>query len=305
VSMKRFCLAFSVIAAVALLQVVMISAAQAGPVYPHLYVAVDDRQTIPSGTYAGLTNPNANRLSFLYAHSYDNPASNHFHGIGLYSYTGPNLGASTAVTDTSTNNTIPEPSYLGTDPTKALQLTAGTGAYAGRLATSLSETAGNTFDGTAIRFYATLNNTGNQGEQVLYNSGQPRYRSSLVNGAGLGLNILVELVSITPGLTVGDANGNAILSNVGDTFSIGTGDSISFNPVFFTDLNAAPGMYSAEFRLRDANEASTPVADRVLQSGRFGFAAAVTVPEPGTFALFAIVGGAVGGGIIRRRMKAA
>jgi hypothetical protein len=32
--------------------------------------------------------PNANRLTFLYAHAEDDPTANHFHTVGFWSYTG-------------------------------------------------------------------------------------------------------------------------------------------------------------------------------------------------------------------------
>ncbi len=46
------------------------------------YVGVDGLASVTSGTFAGLANPNAGRLTFLFDHG------NHFHGIGAYSYTG-------------------------------------------------------------------------------------------------------------------------------------------------------------------------------------------------------------------------
>ena len=56
----------------------------------HYFVAVDSLETLTSGTYVGLPNPNYGRLTFLFAHpSVEDPSSSHFHAIGAYSYTGP------------------------------------------------------------------------------------------------------------------------------------------------------------------------------------------------------------------------
>ncbi len=56
------------------------------------YVGRDVRPTMVGGAYDGLPNPNFNRVTFLYAHTYPaDPANNHYHSKGTYSYTGPNL----------------------------------------------------------------------------------------------------------------------------------------------------------------------------------------------------------------------
>jgi hypothetical protein len=270
-------------------------AAQAGPVYPHLFIAIDDRAVNPSGTYAGLVNPNAGRLSLLYGHSYeDTPLSNHFHGIGIYSYTGP--AASPTVVDTSTNNSIPEPSSLaGGGP--RLSLTAGTGAYAGFLRSSLGPTSANAYEGTGIRTYASLNGSVAPGEAELYNSGVGRWRNTMS-----GATVAMELVSVTAGLRIGDEAGNLLLDSAGDLFTLGAGDTLTFAPVFFTDANATPGVYNAEFRLRD----TTGTAG---ESGRFSFSFQVAaVPETGTLPMAACAVPGLGLlllGVTRRRRHGA
>jgi hypothetical protein len=90
--------------------------------------------------------------------------------------------------------------------------------------------------------------------------------------------LALELVSISPGLNIADAEGNPILEQVGDRQVIGEGNDADFEylPVFWVDAAAEPGRYSAEFRLVDVNEAEgrTPFPS----SGRFSFA--FRVPEP-------------------------
>ncbi len=44
------------------------------------YVGLDGFEILSTGTYAGLENPNYNRLTFLYVHRNENrPESSHFH----------------------------------------------------------------------------------------------------------------------------------------------------------------------------------------------------------------------------------
>ena len=56
--------------------------------YEHFYIGVDGFDLLQSGNYAGLENPNSGRLTFLYSHVEEDPTTNHFHGIGSYSYSG-------------------------------------------------------------------------------------------------------------------------------------------------------------------------------------------------------------------------
>jgi hypothetical protein len=56
--------------------------------YEHFYIGVDSFDVLQSGDYAGLENPNSDRLTFLYSHVEEDPTTNHFHGIGSYSYSG-------------------------------------------------------------------------------------------------------------------------------------------------------------------------------------------------------------------------
>src|SRR5690349_3565 len=88
-----------------------------------LYIGYDGLSTVASGTYAGLSNPNLNRLTLLLDHG------DHFHGIGAYSYTGP--ATSPTILPTNTNNRIPEIS----SKEEPLPLTHGGGLYADTLRT--------------------------------------------------------------------------------------------------------------------------------------------------------------------------
>src|SRR5690348_16557896 len=64
------------------------------------YIGYDSLAAVASGTYAGLSNPNVDRLTLLFDHG------NHFHGIGAYSYSGS--ASAPVVLSTNANNRIPE-----------------------------------------------------------------------------------------------------------------------------------------------------------------------------------------------------
>lgn len=244
--------------------------------YEHYYVGIDGRQTIATGTYAGLANPNYQRLTFLFPHLEPDPTSNHFHGLGAYSYEGD--PASPTVVSTSTNNRIPEP----WTNLPALDLLPGTGVFSDRRISSRTE---NEYSNLKIGSIKSLEaDLGEPAINNLYNSSEGRWTGSLGN-AQIGW----QLVSITPGLGVADAQGNDLFSGVGDTYALGTGDSIDFTPIFYTSKSAPLGNYSATFRLVDlgTGEGYTPV----LESGTFSYDFKA-VPEPltilGTSAAFAM-----------------
>ncbi|MCS6289275.1 MAG: hypothetical protein H8K10_09895 [Nitrospira sp.] len=112
--------------------VVVVGLACGGAVSVHAsmleyYVGVEGLQTIASGTYAGLNNPNHGRLTFLFAHPNETPPStSHYHSIGAWSYSGP--AGNPVVNTTNANNRIPE-ILSGQAP---LPLVPGQGAQAGR-----------------------------------------------------------------------------------------------------------------------------------------------------------------------------
>ena len=251
------------------------------------YVGVDTSQEVAFGTYIGLDNPNFNRLTFLFNHAnYDNVQSSHYHSIGRYTYTGP--ADNPTVVSTNANNRLPE-TYTG----DVLNLVAGSGAYAGKLVSGIDDGS----DSDAFAEYGRLQmrmtdsvpltdgfgplgqagttNVGNAAFYLFNASGQ-----SYIDPVG-GADIELELVGLTPGLSVGDASGNVLMDDVGDTAELfdGTG---GFEPTFFTDASAAPGVYSASFQLNDDS-------GTYLSSGTFHFDFTV-VPEPSSLAVLGVAG---------------
>jgi hypothetical protein len=82
-------------------------------------------QTIDSGEFSGLANPNGNRLTFLYAHpNEETPANNHYHPKRVFRYQ-PGTAASPVI-ETNPSNYLPE----GSNP--PLVMTAGSGLYDGK-----------------------------------------------------------------------------------------------------------------------------------------------------------------------------
>jgi len=249
------------------------------------YVGVDDLSTITSGTYAGLPNPNHNRLTLLYAHHYDDaPASNHYHSKAIKVYTGANLGSATEVV-TSTSDFMPE----GSSP--PIRLSPGVGAFAGKLVSNpYTDPADANFHVSDFQMKSTRSLAGfaaGTGETHLFGSSGGRWDSAFDDA-----DLHLTLVSVTPGLKVGGPAALDIgLTAPGDELHLGTPDaSLSFTPTFYTDAAAAPGIYEATFRLTD--EASI-----FGSSGDFRFRLQV-VPEPGTLVLIPAVAMAL---LARRR----
>jgi hypothetical protein len=87
------------------------------------YVAIDTNFVIASGPYAGLTNPNAGRLTLLLDHG------DHFHSIGAYSLTGS--AAAPVVQPTNANNRLPETYTRTGSDSDAIPLVEGSGSFAG------------------------------------------------------------------------------------------------------------------------------------------------------------------------------
>lgn len=235
--------------------------------YEHLYIGVDGFDLLRTGTYAGLENPNYNRLTFLYAHLEEDPTTNHFHGIGTYSYFGS--ADNPVINSTNTNNRIPEISS-GLPP---ITLQPGTGMYADRLVSMPTQ---NEYSDLEMEPLAVLQTEDEPAPQYLLNSSSGRWKGSL-DGAVIGL----ELVSISSGLNIANEAGTNILAQVGDTYTIGSGDNFAFTPTFWTNAAAPAGTYSATFRLHDLGNASDRVA--FGDSGTFNLDFQVeSVPEPST-----------------------
>lgn len=227
-----------------------------------LYVALDRLQALASGTYAGLDNPNYNRLTFLFAHREADPTRNHFHGIGTYSYLG-NVD-NTSINSTNANNRIPE-TYTGILP---LQLLPGTGIYADRL---LSTDTHEEYSNLTIASVTSLAGATEADDQYLFNSSGGRWRSPLT-----GTTIGLQLVEISNGLNIANESGENILQSIGDIYTLGGGDDFAFTPTFWTQKTATPGKYSATFKLVD-------LSSNHLESGTFSFDFRVEqVPEPST-----------------------
>ncbi|CUQ68038.1 all3515 family Zur-repressed PEP-CTERM protein [Candidatus Nitrospira inopinata] len=205
------------------------------------YVGIDGRAVIPTGTYAGLDNPNYGRLTFLYAHLNEtDPTRNHYHGIGAYTYSGP--ADAPVINPTNANNRIPE-TYTAQPP---LPLFPGEGVHAGLwvsrpvpgLEYSLLEWAPT----DRIRD-AELGSP----EHYLFHSSGGRWTQSLE-----GTRLALQTVGLTPGLRVMDQTGTTIFTGPGQTYVLGEGDRFSFFPTFYTVL-ADESRYTASFRLIDLN----------------------------------------------------
>jgi hypothetical protein len=212
-----------------------LSASQVRAQMVNLYVGLDTRQTLPSGTYAGLPNPNAGRLTLLHAHTYPYGQfqSGHYHAIGVYSYTGPAGGPS--INDTSAGNAIPE--VYTTLPGNTLVPGQGE-VWQGRL---ISRKTRERYSDLRMRSVHSLAAFGaGSAEHFMFNSSGGTRTAPLTVAS-----ITLELVSKTEGLGIADTEGNPILANVGDRQVIGSGDDANFEylPVFWVEDTAEPGDY--------------------------------------------------------------
>lgn len=245
--------------------------------YEHFYIGVDGFDVLQSGDYAGLENPNYDRLTFLFSHVEEDPTTNHFHGIGSYSYS--SAVDNPTINSTNTNNRIPE-TYTGLPP---LTLQLGTGIHADKLVSTSTEEE---YSNLTIEAVSALQSNEDPGAQYLFNSSDGRWSNSLANAMPS-----LELVSITDGLNIADDQGLNILTEIGDTYTLGSGDDTTFTPTFWTETSAPAGTYSATFRLMDLGNTNN---GSFRESGTFNLDFQVTpVPEPsaflgvGAFALFA------------------
>ena len=224
------------------------------------YIAIDGRNPLAHGTYTGLENPNIGNLTLAYAHwNEENPAINHFHPIGAASYEGPI--ESPTVTSTNTNNRIPE--YFREQAPLSLQ--PGTGDLEGLL---ISGENGEYYSNTTFYSIHDLGAAAEGApEAVMYNSSGGGYAA----GALDGMNLAIEVISMTPGLYLGLEQ----LAEAGDQLVIGGEANLPFEPIFWTAGDAAPGAYTAEFRLIDLSgtfpssgainfDFATPFSDTLL-----------------------------------------
>lgn len=231
--------------------------------HTEFFVGLDNLNVLNRGTYTGLENPNYDRLTFLFAHREEDPTTNHFHGIGAYSYSGLD---SPTVNPTSTSNRIPEV-YTQQPP---LTLLPGKGIYSDRLISGLSNEE---YSNLKIQPITSLKNAPEPEDQYLFNSSNGRWQPSL-EGATIGL----QLASISSGLNIVDSAGVNILKSVGDIYTIGSGDNFD-TPTFWTEAAAPLGTYSATFKLVDLATGNNRTPFK--ESGTFSLDFQVKkVPEP-------------------------
>lgn len=231
------------------------------------YVGVDRLATLSSGTFAGLANPNAGRLTFLLDHG------NHFHSIGAYSYTG--TAAAPVVAGTSTNNRIPELSARTDEASSAIPLQAGTGALAGQWASGPLPSSADGFEYSYLGTASIHSLAGLSAEaDILYNSSGARW-----NTAADDVLVGLKLESISAGLKVA-IDGQLDVFGAGDVITLGSLASFSALPVLYADASAAAGIYTARFSLVNLGSNTA-----VSNSGSFYIDVSVpAVPEPETWA---------------------
>ncbi|MDZ4818473.1 MAG: all3515 family Zur-repressed PEP-CTERM protein [Planctomycetota bacterium] len=240
------------------------------------YVGKDKLPTFASGAYAGLPNPNFDRLTLLIAHG------SHYHRIGDYSYTGtvPNQ----IIQPTSSNNRLPEIS----SGLPGLEMAPGAGLYAGKLVTynSAEEYDDLTFRSTqALDGYAPASP-----EFVLFNSSSQRWNGTLDD-----TNVALQLVSKSAGLGIGTDSLLNVLNNPGDQLVLGDGNSLLSKLNFYVDGATPAGTnFTAQFKLVNLGTSS------IQESGVFNFDLQA-VPEPSSILLSVV--GVIGGGIAVLRRK--
>ncbi len=237
-------------------------------------IGVDGRTTIPSGAYAGLDDPNAGRLTFLYNHG------DHYHAKAAFTYTGPNLGPGTEVT-VSPSNYVPEGSAA------PFELTPGMGVFSGLyISGSMPPLEG---AGIEIGSVESLRGFGpDADESILLNSSVGRWNGSIADA-----ELAIELVGATAGLSILDASGLPIFSG-GTSLALGLANAaMRFAPIFAASTS---GDYVAQFRVYDTR------ANGFGSSGVFEFRFhANVVPEPTSLVMASIAGLAATGFAVRRR----
>jgi len=241
-------------------------------------VARDRLAVLTSGTHAGQANPNFGRLTLLCNHG------DHFHPIGAFSLTGP--AASPTVQQTNANNRLPEVSSLQ----PPLPLTAGAGLYAGKQVSSGND-ALEYGDLRMVAFDVLLGDAPGSPEAILANSSNGRYRVPIA-----GTRVGLQLVSISTGLNVGDADTLRLLS-VGQTVQISDGGTLDFEPIFWVDAGATAGTYSAALRFVDPGTNGTALS----MGGVFNLDFAAPVPLP---AAVWLLGGGLLPLVLRARRRA-
>jgi hypothetical protein len=217
------------------------------------FVAVDGLETVASGTFAGLPNPNFGRLTLLVAHRFpEDPTSNHFHAIGAYTLASLEGGPPFEIS-TSTNNRIPEQS-TGFLP---LSLHAGAGLHRKHLVSLPTESEYSNLRLASIQSLASLPPDSPDG--LLFLSSGGRWASPLD-----GALVALQRVSLTPGLHVFNEFGPILLERL---HVLGDGNTLALFPTYVTHRLAPVGTYSATLKLVDLRGSEPRLGD----SGRFTF----------------------------------
>ncbi len=244
------------------------------------YVGVDGLATLAGGTYVGLANPNAGRLTLLFDHG------DHFHGIGSYSYTGP--ASAPTVLGTNLNNRLPEPYTRVDEAHSAIELMAGSGTFAGSWVSGVLPDGAATHDYSYLGIASVQSLSGlSAAADVLYGSSGGRWSGSLAN-----TTVALRLDAVSPGLKVAaGGNSDVFAGGVGSLYELGSSTSFTFMPTFHISGSAAPGTYTAQFSL--VNTGSNAA---VNAGGTFfyDFAVPSPVPEPQSWLLMAAGLGVMG-----------
>ncbi|MCY7316710.1 MAG: all3515 family Zur-repressed PEP-CTERM protein [Rubrivivax sp.] len=253
------------------------------------YIGIETLRTIGSGTSAGLANPNAMRLTWLYDHG------DHFHSIGAYSYSG--TAAAPVVNATNANNRLPDPYTRTTPANSAILLAAGSGAFAGSWASAVlpSSAPGYEYSHLDVVSIQSLNDM-TPAADVLFDRSNKRWNASFQ-----GVSVGVQLVTATPGLRV--AFGSALdLFASSSVLALGSSNAMQQMPVFDVDASAADGsQYAAQFMLVNLGSNTN-----VREGGNFyvDFQVAQPVPEQAAW-MTLLAGLAVVTGVAKRRRQQA
>ncbi len=280
---------FAILACAALSVAATNAGAQSTSDLSNYYIGIDNNSLVSFGDFTNEPNPNQNRVTLLYNHyNLVNVEGSHYHPIGNYSYTGDTTNP--IEVPTNTNNRLPE-TYTGTS--LALARAPMGSPYEGMLISGMGAGSGDAVYGNLeIRQNTTIPDTdgygpiGQGGTTTLGNAAYYMYtRDTQDFTLPLdGLQLELELVDITPGLAVGDSDGNTLMDEVGDAAPLFV-NSGSFTPTFYTAADAPLGVYSASFRLNDNS-------GTYESGGTFHFDFTV-VPEPTSMALVLLGVGAM------------
>lgn len=245
------------------------------------YVAIDSRPDM-TGYYVNHPNPNFNRLTLLFAHSYPSAfapgfsfTTNHYHRVGFFNYAAAPAGwssplpAGASPTVVTGNQRLPEGTYT------PVKLVPGTGAFAGKFVSTDrvedGEDISTEYDDFRFRSVQAMRADAEAAESptqsgvltnnvpsswvptspvgtMFYSSrfpvpGQPGRVQARYTAPLTGAVVGLELVSATPGLSITDASGTVLLSGPGSVAVMGDGNTLDFLPVFSIDASiAAPGL---------------------------------------------------------------